>query len=185
MKEIKAPDKIVQQMTRGGAVEVNKATGGAERISARELDVYPDNDSAELIGGAVDRVLSERRAWKKRAVRKENKKIFERVHRSPETSRLQFTDAERADPALSPYIKKSDKVADRFEAARAKIPKEKVLSIERDKSPNGKLKHALDRPGREAALAVHSEVRKSDNTGIEAAHFAERRAEGAARDISI
>jgi len=57
------------------------------------------------------------------------------------------------------------------------------LSIERDKPPNGKLKHALDRPGREAALAVHSEVRKSDNTGIEAAHFAERRAEGAARKI--
>ena len=202
MKEIKAPDKIVQQMTRGGAVEVNKATGGAERISARELDVSPNTDSAELIGGAVDRVLSERRAWKKRAVRKENKKIFERVHRSPETSRLQFTDAERADPALSPYIKKSDKAADRFETARAKIPKEKVLSIERvsdnpvgrsktrltfrerDKPPNGKLTHTLKRPGREAALAVHSEVRKSDNTGIEAAHFAERRAEGAARKIS-
>ena len=201
MKEIKAPDKIVQQMTRGGAVEMNKATGGAERISGRELDVSPDTDSAELIGGAVDRVLSERRAMKKRAVRKENKKIFERVNRSPETSRLQFTDAERADPALSPYIKKSDRTADRFEAARAKIPKEKVLSIERvsdkpvgrsktrltfrerDKPPNGKLTHILKRPGREAALAVHSEVRKSDNTGIEAAHFAERRAEGAARKI--
>ena len=36
LKELKAPDKIVQQMTRGGAVEVNKATGGAERISARD-----------------------------------------------------------------------------------------------------------------------------------------------------
>jgi len=201
LKELKAPEKITQQMTRGGAVEVNKATGSAERISARELDVSPDNDSAELIGGAVDRVLSERRAWKKRAVRKENAKIFKRVHRSPETSRLQFTDAERADPALSPYIKKSDKAADRYEKARTRIPKEKVLSIERvsdepagrsktrltfrerDKPPNGKLTHTLKRPGREAALAAHSEVRKSDNTGIEAAHFAERRAEGATRKI--
>jgi len=201
LKEIKAPDKITQQMTRGGAVEVNKATGSAERISARDMDVSPDTNSAELLTGAVDRVLSERRALKKRAVRKENAKIFKRVHRSPETSRLQFTDAERADPALSPYIKKSDKAADRYEKARTRVPKEKVLSIERvsdnpagrsktrltfrerDKPPNGKLTHTLKRPGREAALAAHSEVRKSDNTGIEAAHFAERRAEGAARKI--
>lgn len=202
MKELKAPDKITQQMTRDGAVEVNKATGGAANISARELDVSPDTNSAELIGGAAGRVLSERRAMKNRAVRKANTKIFKQSQRSPETSRLQFTDAERADPVLSPYIKKSDKAADRYEKARAKIPKEKVLSIERvsdkpgggsatrltfrerDKPSDGKLKHALDRPGREAALAVHSEVRKSDNTGVQAAHSTERAAEGAARKIS-
>lgn len=201
MKEIKAPDKITQQMTRGGAVEVNKATGGTERISGRDMDVSPDTNSAELIGGAIDRVLSERRAMKKRAVKKENAKIYRRVNRSPETSRLQFTNAERADPALSPYIKKSDRAADRYEKARGRISKEKIPTIERvsdkpggktetrltfrerDKPPNGKLKHAMSRPGREAALAVHNEVRKSDNTGIETAHFAERRAEGAARKI--
>ena len=207
MKELKSPEKITQQMTRGGAVEVNKATGGAERISARdggrlpELDVSPDTNSAELIGGAADRILSERRAMKKRAVKKANAKIYKRVHHSPETSRLKFTDEERADPALSKAIRKSDKAADRFEKARANVPKEKVLSTrrvsdppqgksatrltfrERDKPPNGKLTHTLKRPGREAALAVHSEVRKSDNTGIEAAHFAERRAEGAARKV--
>ena len=201
MNELNAPDKIVQGMTTSGAVEINKATGGAERISARELAVYPDTGEAELIGGVADRVLTERRAIKKRVVKKANAEIFKRVHRSPETSRLQFTDAERADPAMSKAIRKSDKTAGRFEAARAKIPKERVPSIERvpdkpggktgtrlvfrerDKPPNGKLTHVLKRPGREAALAVHSEVRKSDNTGIQAAHFTERAAEGAAQKI--
>jgi len=104
---------------------------------------------------------------------------------------------------LARSIKKSDKAATRYEKARAKIPKEKVLSIERvsdkpdggskmrlcfrerDKPLNGKLTHALDRPGREAALLLHSEVRKSegDNVGVEAAHSIEQAAEGAARFI--
>ena len=208
MKELNAPEKIVQQMTRDGAMEVNKATGGASSISEREptSSVSEDalntgGDSLVSAGGIVDRALTERRALKQRAVKKENAKIFKRVNRSPETSRLQFTDEERADPGLSKAIRKSDKAADRFEAARAKVPKEKVLSTERvqrepdgravsrltfrerDKPPNGKLNHALKRPGREAALAVHREVRKSDNTGVEAAHFTEKRAEGAARKI--
>jgi len=39
----------------------------------------------------------------------------------------------------------------------------------------------LERPGREAALLVHSEIRKSDNTGVQAAHFAKRAAGSAAR----
>jgi len=51
VKELQSPDKIVQKMTRDGAVEVNKATGGGERISARELEATPADNSAELIGG--------------------------------------------------------------------------------------------------------------------------------------
>ena len=38
MKQLQAGDKIVRQMTREGAVELNKATGGAESISVRD---YP------------------------------------------------------------------------------------------------------------------------------------------------
>lgn len=212
MKELKTPDKIVQGMTRDGAVETNKATGNAANISARDApDASPTDeniqdsggDNLHKIGGVADRVLSERNAIKKRAVKKENAKIFKRGQRGPESSRLKFTDAELADPAMSKVIRKSDRAADRYEKARANIPKEKVLSIERvsdrpegksetrltfrerDKPPNGKLTHALERPGREAALAVHSEVRKyeGDNSGIEAAHFTEKVAEGAARKI--
>ncbi len=39
------------------------------------------------------------------------------------TSRLQFSEAERATPELQKAIKKSDKAADRLDAARAAIPK--------------------------------------------------------------
>ena len=221
MGELKAGDKIVQQMTRNGAVEINKATGGAENISAREPTVSPDS---AIIGGVVDRVQTERRAARKKAVRKANRKIFESVQRKPETTRLTFTDAERADPALTKSIQKSDRAADRYETARARIPKEKVLSIERvpkkpdnkanipknkslptqrvlekptgetktrlvfrerDKSPNGKLTHALDRPKRETASAVHGEIEKSggDNTGVQAAHSTEKAAEKTARTV--
>jgi len=137
-------------MTRDGAVELNKATGGAERISARDAPANShaaDNSGNAVIGGVVDRVLVERRAAKKKAVRKANAEIFERGQGKPETTRLVFR--------------------------------------ERDKPPNGKLTHALDRPKRELALAVHSEIKKheGDNVGVEAAHSTEQAAEGAARYI--
>ena len=144
MKELKSSDKIVQQLSKNGAVEVNKATGGEKRISARDA---PDASPAAVkIGSVTERVQAERAAAKKRAIRKANRKIYENVQSKPETkSRLEFR--------------------------------------ERDKPPNGKLTHALERPGREAALAVHSQIRKSegDNSGVQAAHFTERTAEGAAR----
>ena len=127
MKELKTGDKIVQQMTRDGAVEVNKATGGAERISARDAPASP----AAAIGGVVDRVHTERRAARKKAVRKANRKIYDSYQRKPETTRLYFSEAERADPTLAKPIKKSDRAADRYEKARARIPKQKVLAIER------------------------------------------------------
>jgi uncharacterized caspase-like protein len=45
--------------------------------------------------------------------------------------RLRFTDEERADPELAPYIRKAEKAANKLDAAKAKIPKKKVLSPER------------------------------------------------------
>ena len=45
--------------------------------------------------------------------------------------RLQFTDAERADPELEKPIRKADKAADRADRAAAKIPKKTVKKKER------------------------------------------------------
>ena len=45
--------------------------------------------------------------------------------------RLQFTDEERAAPELQTYIRKSEKAADRLDATKAKIPKQKKLIKER------------------------------------------------------
>ena len=45
--------------------------------------------------------------------------------------RLQFSEAERATPELQKAIKKSDKAADRLDAARAAIPKQTKIKKER------------------------------------------------------
>jgi hypothetical protein len=209
LKELKAPDKITQQMTRDGLTEINKVTGAAANIGARDApnaQGAPEASPAgnDAIGAAAGRVSAERRAMKKRAANKQNHEIYKRVHRSPESSRLKFTDAERSDPSMSKAITKSSKAADRYDKARARPAKEKIPAIrrvldeptgkaktrlvfrERDKPPNGKLQHAFDRPGREAALAAHGEVEKSNadgNIGVQSAHFPERRIEGAGRKI--
>ncbi len=49
--------------------------------------------------------------------------------------RLQFTDAERADPELEKPIRKADKAADRADRAAAKIPKKTVKKKERVVDP--------------------------------------------------
>ena len=67
------------------------------------------------------------RAASKKAVRR-----AQREATAKETSsRLQFTEEELADPELAPYIEKSNKAADRLDAAKAAIPKEKKLVKER------------------------------------------------------
>ena len=49
--------------------------------------------------------------------------------------RLQFTDAERADPELEKPIRKAEKAADRADQADAKIPKKTVKKKERVVDP--------------------------------------------------
>ena len=201
MKELKAGDKIVQQMTRDGAVEVNKATGGAANISARGApDASPaaenmqssGDNSMHIIGGIVDRVQTERQAAKKRTVRKANAEIYKRSQPKPEKSRLQFSDAERTDPAMAKSVRKVDKAANRYEKAIQRVSdkpggktESRLVFGEKDKPINGKFQHALDRPKREAAAFIHKEVSKheGDNTGIQAAHSAEKAAEYGARKI--
>src|SRR5699024_9319938 len=114
------------------------------------------------------------------------------------SSRLQFTDEERAAPELEKYIKKSDKAADRLDKAKAAIPKEKKLVKERtfdettgkgktrlhfeekDKPPGFKEKHnPLSRPTQEAGILVHNKIHsvEKDNSGVEGAHKSEEAAE--------
>ena len=154
--------------------------------------------------GTAERVLEHidgahtRRASKK-AARKAQAEAEARAH----TSRLQFTEEERATPELEKYIKKSDKAADKLDEARAKIPKEKKLVKERtfdeatgkgktrlhfqerEKPMNGNKAHKnpLSRPAQEAGIFVHNKVHsvEKDNSGVEGAHKSEETAEKAAK----
>ncbi|MDD3393424.1 MAG: CHAP domain-containing protein [Anaerotignum sp.] len=118
---------------------------------------------------------------------------------SSKISRLQFSDEERADPALEKPLKKVEKAADKLETAQAKIPKQKRLTKEStvdaetgrakvrlffeetDKpKPSGKLSHNLKTlPGRELLSQIHKEIREGegDNVGVEAVHKTEQGAE--------
>lgn len=114
------------------------------------------------------------------------------------TSRLQFTDEERATPELEKYIDESNKTADKLDAARAAIPKKKIITKERTfdeatgnakvrlhfeeiyNPPGGKLKHnPFSRPAQEAGLLLHNKIHsvEKDNSGVEGAHKSEEAAE--------
>ena len=117
--------------------------------------------------------------------------------------RLQFTDAERADPELEKPIRKAEKAADRADRADAKIPKKTVRKKERvvdpstgkvttrlkfeeidKKKPPSKLAHAVrDAPGNTVLAAAHREIGKDedDNVGIQSAHKLEETAETGGR----
>ena len=192
-----AQGKIVQQIERGAAVEINKATGSTEKISSRAGDVSHNKGN---VGAVTERIVQERSISKKKAVYKEHRKIHKKAQQLPETTRLKFTDGERADPKMTRSIRKSDKAATRFESKKSKMtPKQKRKTIEKfkqdapdkagksslsfkskEKLPSGKLKHVLERPRREAAMGIRNASRKSDNVGLEATSFTE---EGASRAV--
>lgn len=113
--------------------------------------------------------------------------------------RLQFTDAERADPELEKPIRKAEKAADRADRADAKIKKKTVKTKERivdpatgkvtvrlkfeeidKKKPPSKLAHAVrDAPGNTVLAAAHREIGKDedDNVGVQSVHKLEETAE--------
>ena len=108
--------------------------GGAAPAPAADAPPLPHAPGAEREQdtAAAERVLehidgAHTRKASKKAARKAQAEAEARAH----TSRLQFTDEERATPELERYIRKSDKAADRLDAARAAIPKEKKLVRER------------------------------------------------------
>lgn len=110
------------------------------------------------------------------------------------SSRLRFSDEERADPAMKKYIDRSDKAADKLDKAKAAIPTKKVLRRERtfdettgkgktrlhfeemEKKPNGRLHHnPFSRPIQELRASAHSKIRQveQENVGVEAGHQGE------------
>ena len=154
--------------------------------------------------GTAERVLEHiDGAHTRRASKKAARKAQAEAESRARTSRLQFTEEERATPELEKYIKKSDKAADRLDEAKAKIPKEKKLVgertfdeatgkgktrlrfEEREKPMNGGKDHKnpLSRPAQEAGIFVHNKVHsvEKDNSGVEGAHKSEETAEKAAK----
>ena len=209
---VKARDKITQKMSRDGLTEQNKATGETELISKRIQDAdfqkTPEQqaaqDAAQLQGvssptsplphasehiakpqdAAAERVMEHIGAGQTRkASKKAVRRVQEAATAKTQSSRLQFTDEERATPELEKYIKQSDKAADRLDAARAALPKKKKSWLqfeEQETPPNFKGKHnPLSRPAQEAGIFVHNKIHsvEKDNSGVEGAHKSEEAAE--------
>ena len=117
--------------------------------------------------------------------------------------RLQFSDADLAEPKLEKPIKRVKKAEAKADKAQAKIPKKTVVKKERGfdpatgkvktqlrfeevnkKKPPSKLTHAVqDAPANLVLSQVHREVAQSedDNVGVEAAHKVEQTVESGGR----
>ena len=117
--------------------------------------------------------------------------------------RLQFSDADLAEPKLEKPIKRVKKAEAKADKAQVKIPKKTVVKKERGfdpatgkvktqlrfeevdkKKPPSKLTHAVqDAPANLILSQVHREVRQSedDNVGVEAAHKMEQTVESGGR----
>lgn len=200
MKEWKASEKEAQKMTRDGAISVNMVTGEASHVSDRapEQDYSPSGDSTALARTALHH-LDDRRVRKSQKKKRRNRRKAYRegtAANSRPSSRLQFTEEERAAPELQQAIRKSDKAADKLDAARAAIPKKRVLGTERvfdEASGAGHTRlvfhetdkpasirqpgpNPLTRPLQEVAHAAHAKVREveQENSGVAAGHLTER-----------
>ena len=219
-------------MSRDGLIEVNETKETAERISKREQEadytkqpeqaaqetaqqIHPAAPEAAPLTpapgftqktdtGKTERVMEHLGAAQTRqASKKAARRAQQEATASGRSSRLQFTEEELNTPELEKYIRKSDKAADRLDAARAALPKEKVLVKERtfdEATGKGKTrlrfeerekpmyggkdyKNPLSRPAQEAGLFVHNKIHEveKDNSGVEGAHKTEEAAERGAR----
>ena len=99
------------------------------------------------------------------------------MSRKHNTTRLHFTEEERASPELKKPIQKAEKAADRVE----QVKKKARLQFEGDApKPPSKLSHEVQKaPGRLLSEKVHRNIRESEdeNAGVQAAYAAERTAE--------
>ena len=232
MKQYKPRDKITQKMTRDGLTEQNQTTGESERISKRiqeaDFQKTPEQqaaqDAAQLQGAASppsplphtpgtapkqDTAAAERvmghidAAHTRKASKKAARKAQEEAAAQTKSSRLQFTEEELSTPELEKYIEKSNRAADRLDAAKAAIPKQKKLVKERtfdeatgkaktrlrfeerEKPMPGSKSHKnpLSRSAQEAGIFVHNKVHsvEKDNSGVEGAHKSEELAEKGAK----
>lgn len=184
-------------MTRMGAVVENLTTGTAENISGRPADDNFSEQPTNKAGEVLDRVDS---ALTRRSSKKAAKKARKTIDQGTDaikrpSSRLQFSEEERATSELQKAISKSDKAADKLDAAREAIPKQKKLIRERtfdealgkgktrlrfeemEKPINWKMKHnPLSRPVQEAWVQIHGKIREveKENVGVEGGHAVER-----------
>ena len=219
-------------MTRDGLTEQNQTTGESELISKRIQDAdfqkTPEQqaaqDAAQLQGAASppsplphapgtapkqDTAAAERvmehidAAHTRKESKKAARKAQEEAAAQTKSSRLQFTEEELSTPELEKYIEKSNRAADRLDAAKAAIPKQKKLVKEhtfdeatgkaktrlrfeeREKPMPGSRNHKnpLSRPAQEAGIFVHNKVHsvEKDNSGVEGAHKSEELAEKGAK----
>ena len=119
----------------------------------------------------------------------------EALHRP--ASRLQFTAEERASPERAPYIKQSEKRADKLDAAKEALPKKRVLTKETvydaargravnklhfekvEKEPPKLKPGPMSRPAQEAGLYLHGKIHEveQENVGVEGGHKGEELAE--------
>ena len=173
------------------------SSGAPPPSPAQGLPHRQDTGKAERVMEHID--AAHTRQSSKKAVQRAQRETKTRAH----SSRLQFTDEELATPELAPYIEKSNKAADRLDAAKAAIPKEKKLvkertfdeatgkgktrlRFEKQEKPMGDGKqhtNPLARPVQEAGLFVHNKIHsvEKDNSGVEGAHKAEELAEHTAK----
>jgi len=155
LKEWKAPEKEAQKMTRDGAVSVNLVTGETTYPSDRapEQEHSVSSDTAGAAGKAVNRVeLHHERKSEKKQHRKQRRAYREgEAAAGRPSSRLQFSEADQAKPELQGAIRKSDKAADRLDAAKVAVP---------SKPPSPQHANPLSRPIQEAGAAIHGKVRE-------------------------
>ncbi len=192
----------MQKMTRAGAEVQNFATGEAENISSRPDDGNISEQPVNTAGKVLDRLdRSHTRRTSKKAAKKASKTAeqgMEAIKRP--SSRLRFTDEERATPELHKAIRKSDKAADRLDTTRENIPKKKKLVRERtfdetagtgktrlrfketEKPFADKMRHTpLSRSVQEVGTKLHGKIREveKENAGVEGGHGLERLGEKA------
>ena len=200
-------------MTRDGLIEINETKETEQRISRREQDADFSRPQEQPTGRNRQRMkppeqtaaaqTPERTEPVQEATPQAAQDAAQREAAAKEkSSRLQFTEEELSTPELEKYVKKSNEAADRLDAARAAIPKEKKLVKERtfdeatgkgktrlhfeerEKPPGFKEKHnPLSRPAQEAGVFVHNKIHsvEKDNSGVEGAHKSEELAERGAK----
>ena len=176
MQEWKASEKEAQKMTRDGAISVNLVTGEATHISDRpqEQDYSSADETAGTLSRAVDEVVGHRERRQTKKARRKRRDTFREgeAARDRPSSRLQFSEADRAADKLKKAVRKSDKAADKLDAAKAAVPV---------KPPGKEHGNPLSRPVQEVKSTLHGEVSKveGDNSGVQAGHLGERQIEKA------
>ena len=155
---------------------MNLVTGEATHISDRppEQDYSSADETAGALIRAADEVVGHRERRQAKKARRKRRDTFREgeAARDRPSSRLQFSETDQAAPELKKAIRKSDKAADRLDAAKAAVPV---------KPPGKEHGNPLSRPVQEIRSTLHGEVSKveGDNSGVQAGHLGERQIEKA------